>query len=177
ALAQVRLEAYADDAARLPMAQFAAAAKDAGYDPAHLLPLAGGDVALVLRRMASLPVESGAPERGLAICDVSGALLHRRRLAGFAIPRVASGCPLWPLYRVLGRVGQADMAVIEMPHGTRFRAWAVAQPVGVAGFGVVPVVQATMLVMPMEMDAPGGEVIAGGPGCETCPRQGCPARR
>lgn len=182
ALAQGRLTAYAEDAARLPMATFAPAAKAAEFDPAPLLEVASGDVALVLRRMASLPADVGAPERGLAICDASGALVHRRRLAGFSIPRVAPGCPLWPLYRVLGRVGQADMAVIETPRGTRFRAWAVAQPVGAQEFGAVPRVTATMLVMPLGVDVPqtdraAGDVIAGGPGCDTCPREVCAARR
>lgn len=184
ALAEVRLNAYAADAARLPMAEFAPQAEAAGFDPAQLVAVAGGDVALVLRRMACLPAEVGAPDRGLAICDASGALLYRRRLAGFAIPRVSPGCPLWPLYGALARVGQADTAVIETPRGTRFRAWAVAQPVTgggpgafSGGFGTAPLVQATMLVMPAGSDAANGHVIEGGPGCDTCPRQACAARR
>lgn len=177
ALAARRLQAYAEDAARLPMARFGPAAQAAAFDPAQVLSAAGGDVALVLRRMASVPVAYGAPERGLAICDASGALLHRRRLTGFTMPRVAAGCPLWPLYRVLGRVGQADVAMIETPRGTRFRTWSVAQPVGVQGFGAAARVEATMLVMPVGVDVPVGDVIAGGPGCETCPREACAARR
>ena len=178
ARAEARLRAYADDARRLPMAAFAQTAKAAGYDPARVVEAVGGDVALVLRRMASLPADDGVPPRGLAICDASGAMLHRRRLQGFVLPRVAAGCPLWPLYRALGRVGQADMAVIETPQGARFKAWAVAQPVGGPQvFGAVPRVEAVMLVMPMAADSAEGEVIAAGPGCGTCPRMGCPARR
>ncbi|GAB5445653.1 helix-turn-helix domain-containing protein [Gymnodinialimonas sp.] len=175
---EAHLRAYAEDARRLPMAGFAPVAAEAGYDPARVLAQVGGDVALVLRRMASLPAADGLPARGLAICDASGALLHRRRLQGFAMPRVAAGCPLWPLYRVLGRVGQADVAVIETPQGARFKAWAVAQPVGIGQtFGGVPRVEATMLVMPVGMDPADTEVIAGGPGCGICPREGCVARR
>ncbi len=177
ALAEVRLRAYARDAARLPMARFGPAALAAGFEPADLLDLAGGDVALVLRRMASLPPAPGVPERGLAVCDASGAMIHRRRLPGFPVPRVAPGCPLWPLYRVLGRPGQAEVSVLEMPRGARFRAWAVAQPAGRAGFGALPVVQATMLVMPMGVEPWEGKVSAVGPGCEACPREGCGARR
>ncbi|OAN84303.1 hypothetical protein A8B78_07505 [Jannaschia sp. EhC01] len=182
ARAEAQLRAYAEDARRLPMADFAPLSKASGHDPARVLAAAGsaagGDVALVLRRMASLPAEDGVPPRGLAICDASGALLHRRRLQGFAMPRVAAGCPLWPLYRVLGRIGQADMAVIETPQGARFKAWAVAQPVGEPqAFGQVPRVVATMLVMPAGPEAEASEVIASGPGCGICPREGCPARR
>ncbi len=185
-LGRARLEAYAEDAARLPMKVFAPAAMAAGFDPAALVGLGEGDVALVLRRMASLPPELGAPERGLAICDASGALLHRRRLTGFQIPRVAAGCPLWPLYRALGRVGQPDISVIEGPRGTRVKAWSVAQQVGGAGFGADRRVHATMLVMPMSTtgapattgpEAPDTEVIKAGPGCDTCLRDRCPARR
>lgn len=176
-LGRARLRAYAADAARLPMKIFAPAAMAAQYDPAALLGLSGGDVALVLRRMASLPAELGAPERGLAICDGSGALLHRKRMAGFQIPRVAAGCPLWPLYRVLGQVGQPDVAVMELPRGTRVKAWAVAQPVGGAGFNGRSQVHATMLVMPMAPEPPPGDVILAGPGCDTCLREDCSARR
>lgn len=177
AVARARLEAYAKDAGRLPMAAFGPAALVAGFDPAALVGLAGGDVALVLRRMASVPVDLGPPERGLAVCDAAGAVIHRRRLPGFPLPRVSPGCPLWPLYRVLGRPGQAETAVLEMPRGTRFRVWAVAQPAGPSGFGTLPVMQATMLVMPLSAEAGEADVIAAGPGCEACPRERCAARR
>jgi predicted transcriptional regulator/transcriptional regulator with XRE-family HTH domain len=187
ALAVRKLSAYARDAARLPMAVFGPAALAAGFDPAALLGLARGDVALVLRRMASIPTNLGPPDFGLAICDASGAVLHRRRLVGFPIQRGPAGCPLWPLYRVLGRPGQAEVAVLDMPRGVRFRAWTVAQDHGRAGFGPglgsVPVMQATMLVTPLPAGSTGADidpdidVIPAGPGCETCPRQACPARR
>ena len=108
--------------------------------------------------------------------DAAGALIFRRRLTAFSIPRFGAGCPLWPLYRALSRPGQPEAALIEMPQGARFRAWAVSQPVAPAGFGAVPVMQAVMLVTPA---APGvtGEVILAGPGCHLCPRQDCVARR
>ncbi|QXT38085.1 helix-turn-helix transcriptional regulator [Gymnodinialimonas ceratoperidinii] len=184
--AEARLRAMARDAKRLPMAEFAPLAKGLDYDPARILDAIGGDVALILRRMASLPSDETVPPRGLAICDASGAMLHRRRVQGFALPRVAAGCPLWPLYRVMGRVGQPDMAVIETPRGARFKAWTVAQPVadqsgarsgGGARFGSLPRIEATMLVMPTTAAKESVEVIPAGPGCGTCPREGCPARR
>ncbi len=174
------LAAYAADAARLPLAVLHPAAEAAGHDPAALLGLGQGDVALVLRRLATLPrqaaLDEGAPPFGLAVCDGSGALIFRRRLAAFSIPRFGAGCPLWPLYRALARPGQPEAALIEMPQGTRFRAWAVSQPVGPAGFGTAPVMQAVMLVTPAETGA-AGHTIAAGPGCHLCPRTECPARR
>jgi len=174
------LASYAEDAARLPLAVLQPAAMAAGHDPAALLDVGQGDVALVLRRLATLPrqaaLDEGAPPFGLAVCDGSGALIFRRRLTAFSIPRFGAGCPLWPLYRALGRPGQPEAALIEMPQGTRFRAWAVSQPVAPAGFGAAPVMQAVMLVTPAEARAT-GEIILAGPGCHLCPRRGCAARR
>ncbi|MBF9032508.1 helix-turn-helix domain-containing protein, partial [Rhodobacterales bacterium HKCCE3408] len=63
-LARATLAAYAADAARLPIDRFAPAAEAAEYRPEPLYAMAGGDVALVLRRMATLP--PGAPDFGLA---------------------------------------------------------------------------------------------------------------
>lgn len=180
ALAERWLRAYAADAARLPLAVIQPAAEASGHDPAALLHLGQGDVALVLRRLATLPRQTltgeGAPPFGLAVCDAAGALIFRRRLTAFSIPRFGAGCPLWPLYRALSRPGQPEAALIEMPQGARFRAWAVSQPVAPAGFGAVPVMQAVMLVAPAP---PGtaGDAIAAGPGCHLCPRRDCPARR
>jgi transcriptional regulator with XRE-family HTH domain len=179
------LEAYAGDAARLPLRALMPAARAAGFRPDALAHLGQGDVALVLRRLATLPRGEGVPPLGLAVCDASGALLFRRRLAAFSIPRFGPGCPLWPLYRALSRPGQPDSALLEMPNGARFLSWAVAQSVAPAGFGQAPVMQATMLVTPAP-DPDGAAATAtanaaapvpAGPGCAVCPREACPARR
>ncbi|MBF9047530.1 DUF2083 domain-containing protein [Rhodobacterales bacterium LSUCC0031] len=187
ALGERWLLAYANDAARLPLAVMRPAAEAAGYDPAQLLRLGQGDVALVLRRLATLPRKTelapGAPPFGLAVCDGAGALIFRRRLAAFSIPRFGAGCPLWPLYRALGRPGQPEMSLIDMPQGARFRAWAVSQPTAPTGFGEAPVMQAVMLLTPIADEAQGAAqglaqmaAIPAGPGCHLCPRRACPAR-
>ncbi|MBY6200764.1 helix-turn-helix domain-containing protein [Maritalea mobilis] len=177
ALARDMLERYAQDAARLPLEVILPAAREAGFDPGRLLMLGQGDVALVLRRLASLPLSAGAPDFGLAVCDAAGALLFRRRLPSFSIPRFGPGCPLWPLYAVLARPGQPEAARLDLPQGGIFDAWAVAQPVAQTGFGRAPVVQATMLVAPASSDNGGEAAIPAGPGCHLCPREACPARR
>src|SRR6056297_2696827 len=174
-MAERMLTRYAEDAARLPLSSLLPEAHAAGFDPSALLSLGGGDVALVLRRLATLPREEPAPAFGLAVCDASGALLFRRRLMAFSIPRFGPGCPLWPLYAALARPRQPDMTVPETPGASRFRAWSVAQPVSQTGFGSAPVMQATMLISPVE--AGDGAAIPIGPGCSLCPRTGCRARR
>ncbi|WP_071674633.1 helix-turn-helix transcriptional regulator [Nioella nitratireducens] len=180
ALAEQVLTRYAEDAARLPFEGFLAAAAAAAFEPQALLAMAGGDAALLLRRLATLP-EGGSeavPAFGLAICDASGALLFRRRISAFSIPRYGSGCPLWPMYRALGRPMVPDSAVLDLPEGGLFRAWAVSQPVGPAGFGGAPVLEATMLLRALpEDEATVGETLPVGPGCALCPREACPARR
>ncbi|QBY00900.1 XRE family transcriptional regulator [Rhodophyticola sp. CCM32] len=178
ALADHSLRAYAEDAARLPLTRFLQAARDADFKPEPLLPLAGGDVALVLRRLATLPGGTGAPPLGLAICDMAGALIFRRRINAFSIPRFGAGCPLWPLYHVLSRPMVPETTVLDLPNGARFQAWAVCQPMKPAGFGVEPVMHATMLLRPLDEGddrAAAGHPV--GPGCAVCPRDGCAARR
>ena len=187
AMAERMLTRYAEDAARLPLSALLPTARAARFDPSALLSLGGGDVALVLRRLATLPREEPAPAFGLAVCDASGALLFRRRLMAFSIPRFGPGCPLWPLYAALARPGQPDMAILRTPSGARFRAWSVAQPVSQTGFGSAPVMQATMLISPVEAGAEdgagdrdgdrNGAAISIGPGCSLCPRAECMARR
>lgn len=177
ALGTARLTEYAKDAKLLPMATFVKAAQAEDFDPVALVPRMGVGVAPVLRRLATLSAEDGAPPVGLAICDGSGAMIHRRRLSGFPLPRVVAGCPLWPLYRTLSRPGQAEEAEIEMPHGAKFHVWAVAEMLSGTGFGAAAQLHGVMLVMqPMER-ARAMPVIAAGPGCETCSRSGCSARR
>lgn len=174
ATAQARLELYAQDAAALPLEPFLEAATAAGFEADALYGLAGGDVARVLRRLASLPQQSSAPDVGLAVCDASGALLYRRRHASFAVPRFASGCPLWPLYRALGRPLMPERTRITLPDGTALQSWSVSQPVAY-GPGGDPMMQATMLVRAAPQDgAPGLPV---GPGCRLCTRSDCAARQ
>jgi predicted transcriptional regulator len=168
-LAERMLTRYAEDAARLPLDTLLPAARGSGFDPTALLSLGGGDVALVLRRLASLPREEAAPPFGLAVCDASGALLFRRRLASFSIPRFGPGCPLWPLYAALARPGAAG-------HGDPRDAGRRAVPrlVGGAAGGAdglwqAPVMQATMLIAPIDAETGQGGAIPIGPGCTLCP--------
>ncbi len=180
AAAERQLRLYAEDAARLPMEPFEQAAVAADFDPQMLLMMAGGDAALVLRRLATLPPggPNAVPEFGLAVCDAAGALVFRRRISAFAIPRFGAGCALWPLYRALGRPMTPQEAVLELPGGGVFRAWAVSQPIGEVGFSSEPVMRATMLLRAWPDDmAPPRPPEPVGPGCQVCPRVGCEARR
>ncbi|MEM9318566.1 MAG: helix-turn-helix domain-containing protein [Pseudomonadota bacterium] len=128
AVTEAALRAYADDAARLPLGPFSDAARAADFEPERLFGLAGGDMALVLRRLAQLPPGEDMPDFGLAICDAQGALIYRRQLDGVGMPWIGPAPQLWPLYRVLARPFVLEAALLDSPGGGVFRTWSVSQP-------------------------------------------------
>ncbi len=156
-LLQDYLQRYRRDVARLPLKPFAAGVV-AGDDPLQLAEKFGVDMATVLRRIASLPKNTGQNTGqnmgqegvGLLICDASGTLLLRKPVEGFAMPRFGSGCPVWPLYQALARPGVPLRQRLEHigRDAPQFLAYAIAQPVEQSGFGVAPVIEATMLIVP-----------------------------
>ena len=166
-MAAAVLAGDADDVAQLPHGLVQAA-----ETPADLLAAAGGDVALVFRRMGLRD-----PARGLMICDAAGAVLRCKPAAGFPPPLIGAGCPLWPIYAASSAPGHTIDATIEMPDGASWRAQAVAMLTPPVRFGHPPDLRATMLVTPVEAAAGTDRAIPVGPGCRTCPRAACPARR
>lgn len=164
-LAREVLRADAADAALLPRAALAAA-----DGPDALLEAAHGDAALVLRRLGVTD-----PARGLVVCDASGALIRRKAVAGFGLPVIGAGCPLWPLYETLSQPGRALVRLLEMPDGAAWTAHAVAAPLPQARFDEVPTLRATMLLTRAARHGEGARPV--GPGCRVCPRRDCPARR
>ncbi|KPU82776.1 hypothetical protein JI58_09905 [Marinosulfonomonas sp. PRT-SC04] len=177
------VDRYRRDAAQMPLAGFVHALQG-GLDPVELAAEFDVGVAAVLRRIATLPVETGQEPVGLVVCDGSGTVTFRKPIDGFTVPRLGSGCPLWPLYQALLRPQMPSRTVVEqvgrdMP---RFLVYAVAEIRSPAGFDGVHIVEATMLIMP-ESRLPAGSSLAAltaqpiGSSCRICSRQGCAARR
>jgi len=172
------LQAYASDAARLPLARFEKSCRKHNYDPAAIaleydVPLSG-----VLRRMAQLPPDNGHPPIGLATCDAAGALTFIKSVPGFNVPRSGGACPLWPMFGALSRPNQPirmDVA-LPAPNATRFLCYAVAEPVGLSSFDAPPAMQSTMLVMP-DPPEPATTPYPVGLSCRICPRADCASRR
>ncbi|PWJ21347.1 short-chain fatty acyl-CoA regulator family protein [Jannaschia seohaensis] len=165
ALAAEVLTADAEDAARLPLEILAEAEQ-----PDDLLEAARGDAALVLRRLGVTD-----PARGLVVCDASGALIRRKAVAGFSLPVIGAGCPLWPLYEALSQPGRALVRRLEMPDGATWIAHAVAAPLPQTRFDAVPTPRSTMLLTRAVRET--GPAVPVGPGCRVCPRGDCAARR
>lgn len=178
ALAQAYLARAEADAAAVPMAALRAALAELGPDPFSLAERLVLDPMVAMRRLAALP-DLGA---GLVCCDGSGTFTFRKPTLGFPLPRFGAACPLWPLYRALGRPMQPIETLVEMvgQGGGRHRvfAWAVtALPQGPRG---PELRQAAMLILPAEAPRASDEargIAAVGSSCRVCPRAICPARR
>mgnify|MGYP001795157370 CR=1 FL=1 len=172
---------YQNDAACLPMAQVAALWSEM-RDPAAMAQSTGTDIATVLRRIATLPDADPETRVGLVACDASGTLTFRKESPGFSIPKFGAACPLWPLYQALTRPMTPIEAVVEQASRTAplFRCYAIAQPQQPTRFGAPVVIEATMLILPLEGShqvMPKVEPQLIGSSCRICPRDGCSARR
>ncbi|GKY87138.1 XRE family transcriptional regulator [Sinisalibacter aestuarii] len=175
-LARTMLYRYLDDVRAMPAGAFDASRAAAGGDPARIAAGFGVGLDAALRRIAS----RGGDEVGLVTCDGTGALILRKPVDGFALPRFGAGCGLWPLFQALSRPAQPVAALVEMPGRMprRFLCRAVSVPVPGGGFGAPQVHEATMLIEPAPDDVSAlGPVIAAGTSCRICSRDKCPARR
>lgn len=145
------LTRYKNDAQKLPLKPFAEA-YERGDDPLQLAKRFGVDMATVLRRIATLPIKDAQKQVGLVISDSSGALIFRKPVAGFVLPRFGTGCSDWPLYQALARPLAPLRQCLEhtAQAGVQFLTYAIAQPVdgNTPGFGNAPALLATMLIIP-----------------------------
>lgn len=178
ALAEAHFRRYRADAELMPLAAFSDAARACDHDPSALGDRFGAPPDAVLRRLASLPEAAGHPEFGLAICDASGALTFLKPVAGFALPRNASSCPLWPLFEALTSPGRPVFRQTSLPGepSPRFACHAIATARGAVSFRHPPIIEATMLVRPDPSPA-ATDLQPVGNTCRLCPRNACPARR
>jgi len=175
-LARQMLRVYVRDARQLPLAALGAALAAHGPDPGALAEALDVDMAMLFRRLAMLPERVAGPV-GLVICDGARTLLLRKPVLGFAMPRAAAACALWPLYQVLG---QADVPVrLRLRQGeARVIAYAVSEEVAPARFDRPALRRPHMLLLPDF--GPGSDALAErevGVSCQVCPLAGCAARR
>ncbi|MGB3281243.1 MAG: helix-turn-helix domain-containing protein, partial [Pseudorhodobacter sp.] len=161
------------DAQALPLAAFEAALmSNMRGDPLQLAKAFGCDILTVFRRLA---FRKGAVD-GLVICDGSGALIMRKPVEGFALPRHGAACPLWPLFSALSQPSRPVSALVEMPglapHPFYLRAYcAVSYPQGFSG----PEVRDAAMLITAGKPVGGGEVVPVGSSCRICPRADCAA--
>ncbi|MEL7212354.1 MAG: short-chain fatty acyl-CoA regulator family protein [Pseudomonadota bacterium] len=172
---------YEADARQIPLEGFVERYAEMP-DPAVLAESYRTDVATILRRIATLPEDDPDRRIGLVACDASGTLTFRKESPGFSIPKFGAACPLWPLYQALIRPHAPIEAVVEQASRTAplFRCYAIAQPLRPASFQAPDVIEATMLILPLEgAHQVGAGTLAQpiGSSCRICPREACIARR
>ncbi len=178
--AEKSLNRYQQVATALPLTSFIEVARRQRWGPLELAQATGAPIRDVFFRLAHLPPDEGIPVFGLIECDASGGVLFRKELAGFPLPRQASACPLWPLYRALGQPGQPVRAVLRTSADEAFTSWAAASPYEPAAYGLPPACHSAMLFTATAHLAPAlgaAPEIEVGAQCRVCPRQTCASRR
>lgn len=183
-LARVHLERYAADAAAMPIARFAEAARACGHDPMQLARAFGARPIPVFRRLATLARPGiEAPAFACLQLSAAGHVEMRRPRPGLSLPRHATACPLWPVFDALCRPGEPQARVCRLPDGTELSVMAVSAATASPGFSDLPRYRAAMLVLPRgEAEHAGLRLPAAtaprgvGPGCRLCPRDDCAER-
>ncbi|MFT4619385.1 MAG: transcriptional regulator with XRE-family HTH domain [Dinoroseobacter sp.] len=176
ALARSYFEIYVGLAGRLP-AEAVTAFWAETPDPAALASAFGVQLSQAMQRLATLPADAVGQEFGLIVSDGAGALLFRKALDGFPVPRYGAACAIWPLYQALTHPLRAQRHTVETPPGRRFETWTVAEPVTGLQFDRAPILRASMLVALDRGGANSEAAIPIGTTCRICPRAGCAARR
>lgn len=174
---------YAAAAILMPREPFAERAAASGYDIEALAETFASSIAAVCSRLTALARSDGTPRFGYYRANAAGSIIEMRGLDGLAIPRYASACPLWVLYRAQ----QSPEAVIRQralfPSGARFVFVARARNTGPTGFGK-PRHYVTDMIAMTEADAantvyapdPSALIEEIGPSCRLCPRRNCSHR-
>lgn len=175
---------YSRDAVTLPLEAFANAGRQVGFDPGSLAREFSTPLPTIYRRLAFLPADQGLPEFGLITCDGTGAVLLRKPLPGFALPRYGAGCGLWPLYQSMTRPYIPMTANMIATKDQVFSA--EAQTVFTDPAAQLPVLRATMIFSALPNRKPTTEENPGhvgpvevpvGLSCRICEREACAARR
>lgn len=177
------IASYSKMARRLPAEPFLQAAIECRFNPLKLAESFDVDLAEVCFRLAHLPNREGVPRFGLLDCDGAGGVLYRKQLPSLSLPRFASACPLWPIYRSLANPMQPLEAFMDFPTGERFLSYSYAYPIGPAVVGMPRLMNAVMIFTADYDDMLPKQALAHRPQldvglqCTVCPRPDCAARR
>ncbi len=174
-LARNVLRQTADDARALPLEDMRRIVAKVGVRPDHIADKTGQPLARVCRRLAFLPEDITGPV-GLVTIDGAGALLLRKSVLGFALPRSGAACTLWPVYEVLAQPGRPLRRILRQGD-LSLEALSLTEEVRPASFGAAPLTHAHMLLLPLEKGAASEAVLDVGVTCQICTKSDCPARR
>ena len=174
-LARGVLQQYSRDARRLPLNDMESAIGQHGIDPCAIAQATGADMPTVFRRLAAIPEDLSGPV-GLVVCDGSGTVLLRKPALGFAMPKSAPACALWPLFQLLAQPA-APLRLRLRQAETRVLAMAISEEVLPARFDRPGLFRPHMLLLPDPGRDRYGVARDVGISCQTCPLPDCEARR
>lgn len=179
---RLSLQSYQEMAFSLPIKSFLETAEACKFDPLVIANTLSCDLPSVLFRMAHLPNDPQLPQFGFLQCDSSGAVLYRKQLPTFSLPRFGGACPIWPIYRSLSQSQQPIAALIDMPTGERFYTLCYSYPVEQAQIAMPARQESLMLFTPdyaqiSTVSAKTLPLLSVGVQCSVCPRNTCSSRR
>lgn len=177
------LRDYAIGAVILPMEEFEAAAKLSFFDIESLAEKFSAEIEIVCHRLTALAPASDIPKFGYMCSNAAGNIIEMFGIDGLNVPRYASACPLWALYRAQQSPETVVRQRTVFPSGLRFVFIARARHIGPIGFGkprhyVTDMIAINEEDAPMTVYAPDRDVLIEevGPSCRTCPRFTCAHR-
>lgn len=185
ARAQARdaLLAYTAGALLVPMQTFEPLAQTLRFDIEALADAFSVDVDIVCQRLTAMPAGEGLPRFGYFCANAAGTVTQMRSLPGLSVPRYASACPLWVLYRAQQTPQTVLRQRVGFPSGARYVFVARARSTGATGFGKPRHYLTDMLTM-SEADAAltayapdeAVPVEPVGGACRSCARHACEHR-
>lgn len=174
------LSLYARHAIQAPMSVFAPLAKQMRFDIEALAATTGAGLYATFRRVTALPPEPATPRFGYLQANAAGTITEMLGLPELAVPRYASACPLWLLYRAQQTPETMLRQLTVFPNGQRFVFIARARNTEPSGFERPRHYVTDMLAMRAEdavhtVYAPdaGQRAEEVGPACRLCPRTRC----
>ncbi|MEM1044956.1 MAG: short-chain fatty acyl-CoA regulator family protein [Pseudomonadota bacterium] len=178
--AQKALLNYAVGAILMPLNAFGERAVALRYDAEALAQAFSAEIGSVCHRLTALPRRNDVPRFGYFRANAAGTIIEMLGLDGLALPRYASACPLWVLYRAQQAPETMIRQHASFPSGQRFVFVARARHTGVIGFGK-PRHYVTDMIAMSEADAartvyapePTTRAEDVGPTCRLCPRRSC----
>ena len=176
-IAESFLEKIVADSAQVKMSHLLAQLEVLGPDLVQLASKFQVSLPCIMRRLASVPRLG----MGLVTADRSGALLFRKSIPGFTIPRYGAACPLWPIFQVMGQAGHIISKRIQISRHTDtvFQCFAAAELIGSSVVNSAPLTEATMLIVPVASGQIDPTILTEemGSSCRICSRRNCMGRR
>ena len=177
-IAAAFLRQYQADAQKMPLEFMAKVLQRDGINPEQIAQSFHVSFQAAFRRLSAISQVVLGISVGLIICDASGAILVRKVIDGFALPKFGESCPLWPVFTALSQPNiPIKRTVVQADRGIEhFDCYAIAFPHTNPSFTKQATYCASMLVVPVAQPTD-TTVYQVGRSCRICIRDDCELRR